>query len=135
NDMYRLHLASMVNIRPTAIWPVVVVASLIDVAAMWVLRHMELIWAARVAVALAPAPGNIAIIAIVLQQVRRLDEFQKRVHFEAVVVAFLTTGVSVFIYGYLETAKAVPRLDLMFIWVFMGISYIVGYALSIRQYR
>ncbi|HZR26613.1 MAG TPA: hypothetical protein VFA59_23665 [Vicinamibacterales bacterium] len=116
-------------------WFIVVVASFLDIASMWVLRHVELGTIARVAVALSPVPGNVLIVGLVVRQIRRLDEFQKRLHFEAVVIAFLLTGVSVFVYGYLETAQAVPRMDLMFIWAFMGISYVVGYAISCRQYR
>jgi hypothetical protein len=116
-------------------WLIVVVASCIDIAAIWVLRHLELGLAARVGVALSPLPGNLALVVLVVKQIRRLDEFQKRVHFEAVVIAFLMTGVSVFIYGYLETARLVPRMDLMFIWAFMGIAYIAGYAIAAGQYR
>ena len=125
----------MVKVRPAVFWVIVVIASAIDILAMWVLRHVEFGAAARVAISLAPVPGNVWLIVMVLQQVRHLDEFQKRVHFEAVVVAFLTTGVSVFIYGYLETARVVPRMDLLFIWAFMGVSYVIGYAVSCRQYR
>jgi len=116
-------------------WFIAVVASCIDIAAMWVLRHVELGAIGRVAVALTPVPGNVLLVAMVVRQVRHLDEFKKRLHFEAVVIAFLLTGVSVFVYGFLETAHAVPRMDLMFIWAFMGISYCVGYAVSCRQYR
>jgi len=116
-------------------WLLLIVASGIDIGAIWVLRHIELGGAARIAIALSPVPGNIALVALVVRQIRRLDEFKQRVHFEAVVIAFLMTGVSVFIYGFLETARAVPRFDLLFIWAFMAISHVVGYAISYRHYR
>jgi hypothetical protein len=109
--------------------------SAVDVWAGWALGHTDLSRSARRGVALLPLPGNIALIAMVLARIRSLDEFQRRVHFEAVVVAFLATGVAVFIYGYLRQANAVGPLNAAWVWAFMGVSYATGYAIAIRQYR
>ena len=62
----------------------------IDSGAYWALGRIELGNTARIAVALAPLPADIAAIILILRRIRRLDEFQKRVHFEAVSVAFLS---------------------------------------------
>jgi len=110
-------------------------ASAIDIGAAWALRHLTLSPAARLAVALSPLPGNLALIALVLRAIRKLDEFQKRLHFEAVVVAFLATGVIVFIYGFLQKAGAVSPMNTWFIWVFMAITYAVGYGIATRHYQ
>jgi len=114
---------------------VLVLASAIDVGAIWALRRFELGQAARIAVALLPLPGNVALIALVLRQIRGLDEFQQRIHFEAVVVAFLSTGVAVFLHGYLQKAQAVGPLNTGFIWVFMFVSYGIGYLIAVNHYK
>src|SRR5437763_16468898 len=94
------------------------VASAIDIAASWVLRHAKLGPVGAILVALSPLPGNIVLVGLVLRAIRKLDDFQKRIHFEAVTVAFLSTGVAVFVYGYLQKAHAVGSLNLSFIWSF-----------------
>ena len=110
-------------------------ASVIDAGAAWVLDTFSLTTPARVIVALAPLPGNLGLIALLLGRVRALDEFQRRVHLDAVVIAFLTTGVAVFIYGYLRKAAAVAPLNALHVWAFMGVSYAIGYVIAARHYR
>ena len=114
---------------------IVLVACAIDLAASLLLRGTGLGFAARVAVALLPLPGNIAIIVLVLRRIRGLDDFQKRIHFEAVTLAFLSTGVGVFLYGYLELARAAGPFDTRLIWVFMLVSYGIGYFVAASRYR
>jgi hypothetical protein len=96
---------------------------------------IELGSTARVAVALAPIPAKIAVIALIVQAIRRLDEFQKRVHFEAVTVAFLSTGVAVIVYGYLERAQATGPLNMGWVWTFMTVFYAIGYFIAKVHYR
>ena len=107
----------------------------IDVGASWAIGHIELGSTARIAVALAPIPAKIAVIALILQAIRRLDEFQKRVHFEAVTVAFLSTGVAVIIYVYLERAQAVGPLNIEVVWTFMLCFYAIGYFIAKVHYK
>ena len=107
----------------------------IDVGASWAIGHVELGSTARIAVALAPLPAKIAVIALILQAIRRLDEFQKRVHFEAVTVAFLSTGVAVIVYGYLEKAQAVGPLNMGLVWTFMVFFYAIGYFIAKVHYK
>ena len=114
---------------------VLLLASAIDIGSAWALNHLDLNSTARMAVALGPVPGNLALIALVLRAIRKLDEFQKRLHFEAVVVAFLATGVIVFIYGFLQKAGAVSPLNTWFIWLFMAITYVAGYGIAVRHYQ
>ncbi len=114
---------------------ILVVASFVDLAAGWALNHVTLSYAGRLTVALLPVPGNLLLIALVLQWIRTLDEFQKRLHFEAVVVAFLLTGVGVFVYGYLRRGDVVPEVGSVFVWLFMAIAYGVGYVIAVRHYQ
>jgi hypothetical protein len=110
-------------------------ASMIDFGAAWVLARVPLGPTARIAVALLPLPANIALLVLILRAIRRLDEFQKRIHFEAVVVAFLATGLAVFVYGYLQKAHAAGPFNVLFIWPFMVGFYAIGYAVALRHYK
>lgn len=110
-------------------------ASAIDVLASLLLRNPELGSAARIAIALMPLPGDIALIFLTLRAIRTLDEFQKRLHFEAVTVAFLSTGVAVFVYGYLQKAHVVGFLNAGVVWAFMLLFYGIGYVIAASHYR
>jgi len=111
------------------------VATAIDISAWWALGHMELPATARIVVALLPLPGNIVLIAMVLRGIRKLDEFQKRIHFEAVTLAFLSTGVAVFVFGFLQKAHAVGPLNMGLVWAFMVIFYAIGYFIAVSHYK
>jgi hypothetical protein len=125
--------------RPNRRWLVFLVtallASAIDLTASWLLRNPGPGTTGRVAIALMPLPGDIALILLFLRAIRTLDEFQKRVHFEAIAVAFLSTGVAVFVYGYLQQAQVVGSLNAGLVWVFMLVFYAIGYAVAVRHYR
>src|SRR6516164_11709826 len=98
------------NDRRTLLLGTALLSVVIDVGASWALAHLELGSISRVAVALAPVPGKIALIILILLAIRRLDDFQKRVHFEAITFAFLSTGVGVFIFGYLQKVQVAGPL-------------------------
>jgi hypothetical protein len=70
-----------------------------------------------------------------VQWIRKLDEFLRRIHLEAVAIAFLLTGLAVFVYGYLEMARAVPPMNVAIVWAFMTISYGVGYLVALKHYQ
>jgi hypothetical protein len=123
------------NGRLIVFFVVLLLAAVIDIGAFWVLGRIELGHAARLVVALSPLPADIALIALVLLRIRRLDEFQKRVHFEAVTVAFLSTGVAVFVYGYLQRAHAAGPLKAGVVWAFMLLFYAVGYFIAMSHYK
>jgi hypothetical protein len=114
---------------------VVLLATAIDIGAFWILGRIELGSTARIAVALTPLPADIALIVFALRRIRRLDEFQKRVHFEAVTVAFLSTGVAVFVYGYLQRAHVAGPLNAGLVWAFMLLFYVIGYLIAVSHYK
>jgi hypothetical protein len=119
---------------PTPITVALLVAAT-DIITSLLLARMELGQTARVAIALLPIPANVWLIAIILRNLRRLDEFLKRIQFEAVAVAFLTTGLAALTYGQLQKAQIVGPLNVGLIWGFMGVSYALGYAVAARHYR
>ena len=119
---------------PTPVTVALLVAAT-DIVTSLLLARMELSQTARVAIALLPIPANVWLIAIILRTLRRLDEFLKRIQFEAVAVAFLTTGLAALTYGQLQKAQVVGPLNVGLIWGFMGVSYVLGYAVAARHYR
>jgi len=119
----------------TAVILTALFAAAVDIGASLMLRYLDLSTAPRIGVALLPIPANVWLLVMIVRSVRRLDEFQKRVHLEAVVIAFLATGLAVFIYGYLQKAEVVGALNMAMVWGFMGIFYALGYVISARHYR
>jgi len=89
----------------------------------------------RILAALIPLPGDLALIAMAVSAVRRLDDFQQRVQFEAVTIAFLATGVALFIDSFLQKAGVVGQFRPGSVWLFMLVFYGIGYLLAIRHYR
>jgi len=126
---------SSFNSRQMLFFLVVLLVTAIDFGAYWALGRTELGNSARIVVALTPLPADIALIVLALRRIRRLDEFQKRIHFEAVTVAFLSTGVAVFVYGYLQKADAAGPLNMGLVWGFMLIFYAIGYFVAVNHYK
>jgi hypothetical protein len=111
------------------------VASAIDIGAGWMLRQPGFGRQARMAFALLPIPGNLVLVAAIVRTLRQLDDFLRHVHLEAVAIAFMLTGLAVFIYGYLQEAQVVRPLNVGIVWIFMALSYGIGYAVAVRHYR
>ena len=72
---------------------------------------------------------------MIVREIRQLDEFQRRVHLEAATIAFLLTGLAVFIYGLLQRAHVVRDLNVGIVWIFMAVFYGAGYVITARHYR
>jgi hypothetical protein len=114
---------------------VLCVAAAIDLAAGWLLRLPGFGPRARVIFALLPIPVNLLLVAMIVRTVRQLDEFLRHVHLEAVAIAFLLTGLAVFVYGYLQQVHVAPPLNVGIVWLFMALFYGVGYVIAVRHYR
>jgi hypothetical protein len=111
------------------------VATAIDVGAGWLLGQPGFGSYSRIAFALLPIPANLVLVAVIIRSIRQLDEFLRHVHLEAVAIAFLLTGLAVFVYGYLQKAQAVCPLNVGMVWIFMAAFYGIGYFIAARHYR
>jgi hypothetical protein len=118
-----------------ALLSILCVATVIDVGAGWWLGRPGLGQNARIAIALLPIPANLVLIALIVRTIRTLDDFLRQIHLEAVAIAFLLTGLVVFVYGYLEKAHAVQPLNVAIVWLFMAVFYGIGYLIAVRHYR
>jgi hypothetical protein len=111
------------------------VASTIDIGAGWLLGQPGFGLHARIIFALLPIPANLVLAAVIVRRIRQLDDFLRQVHLEAVAIAFLLTGLAVFVYGYLQEAHAVRPLNVGIVWIFMAVFYGIGYVVAARHYR
>jgi hypothetical protein len=144
--MYTLHFV-MLELRlpkmndrnsvqpPGTLLSVLCVATAIDIGAGWLLGRPGFGSHARVIFALLPVPANLVLVAVIVRRIRQLDEFLRHVHLEAVAIAFLLTGLAVFVYGYLQKAQAVRPLNVGIVWIFMAVFYGIGYVVAVRYYR
>jgi hypothetical protein len=110
-------------------------AAAIDVGVGSCLGSPRLARNTRIAIALLPIPANLALIALFVRTIRKLDDFLRQVHLEAIAIAFLLTGLAVFVYGYLQRAQAVGPLNVAIVWLFMVLFYGIGYLVAIGHYR
>jgi len=114
---------------------VLCVATAVDIGAGWLLGQHGFGSHARIIFALLPIPANLVLVGVIVRRIRRLDEFLRHVHLEAVAIAFLLTGLAVFVYGYLQKAQAVRPLNVGIVWIFMALFYGIGYVIAARHYR
>ena len=110
-------------------------ASVIDVGAGWLLAQPHFPRSTRILIALLPVPANLILVVLIIRTIRKLDEFLRQVHLEAVAIGFLLTGLAVFVYGYLQRAGAVHSLNVGIVWFFMLLFYGIGYVIAARHYR
>ncbi len=102
-------------------------------ASIWLLEsNPESAW--RIPVALAPVVPLVFVVTSVLCFVRRMDELQQRIHFEALVFAFWGTALVTFAYGFLQ-GIGFPLLDWTFVLPLVMALWGVGLARSHRRYR
>lgn len=90
--------------------------------------------ALRPFISLLPMLPAAAICWAVIRQVRRADEMQRIIHFEALAIAFAATALSTFSYGFLE-GVGFPKLSMFSVWPLMAGFWIVGSVIAHRRYR
>jgi len=105
---------------------------LLPLSLILIQEHPTAPW--RVPLALAPVvPVALAFWAI-LRAVGRMDELQRRIQFEALVVAVGGVVVLTFGYGTLQNV-GLPPFNLMYITPLLVVLWSGGLALASRRYR
>jgi len=89
--------------------------------------------ALRAMVAVVPVVPTLLGLAAIMRAVRRMDELERRIHFEAVAFAFAATALLTFTYGLLENVDF-PRISLTWILPLMVALWGLGQALARRRY-
>jgi hypothetical protein len=104
------------------------------VGSIELLQHVALASPWRDAVALSPMVAAVAVPWIVLREMRRMDELQVRIQFEALGFAFAGTAILTFSYGFLE-GLGYPKLSMFTVWPILAVLWVVGLVLARRRYQ
>ena len=104
------------------------------VGSIALLTHVDVARPWRDLVALSPMLPAAATAWIVLRELRRMDELQRRIQLEALGFSFAGTAILTFSYGFLE-GLGYPRLSMFTVWPILAVLWGVGLALARRRYR
>lgn len=96
-------------------------------------RTLDLPQWAIACVALAPLLPAMLMLRAYLVLIAAVDEFQRRIQSEAIIVAAGVVGFSSFAYGFLEEWAGFPHLPL--IWVLPALIGVWGIALGVIRRR
>lgn len=100
--------------------------------AVFSIRNFELPQWTLILLSLAPMAPALLMLRAYLTYTRALDEFQRRIHTEALIVATALVVFGTFAYGFLEEWAGFPHLPIF--WVFPIFSGTFGFAqIAIRR--
>jgi hypothetical protein len=118
-------------LRPLLI-PFVLYVGLLAFSVRWLEANPESAW--RVLVALTPMLPGIFIVAGVVRAIWQLDEMERMVLLQGIVVSFVGTLVLVMSLGFLEMA-GVPQVPMTYIALFMALLWLVAKLWIQRRYE
>jgi hypothetical protein len=102
-------------------------------------RAVDLPAPLRLAAAILPLVPLIGFVVYIFRMIRALDELQRLIHLEALMLQFGATALSVMGYGMLAQAGFVPNVSLVraypFLWVALFVYWAIGLAIVRRRYR
>lgn len=84
-----------------------------------------------------PAIPFVFFVRRFIAHLRRLDELQRRVHFEALAFAFPMTILLLMTLGLLERAQILAPQEWSYgqVWFYLPLFYLIGLAVSWRRYK
>ena len=83
----------------------------------------------RLLVSLMPMLPAAIVCAAVVAIIRRMDEMQRKLQFEALALSFAGTALLTFGYGFLE-GEGYPRLSMFVVWPLMALLWTIGTCLG-----
>ena len=103
------------------------------VVSITLLKHALPTGITRTLLAVMPMLPALGVCWASVRELRRIDEFRRRVQLEALASAFLATAFVTFSYGFLENA-GYPRLSMFVVWPLMATFWIIARAVCVRRY-
>lgn len=88
----------------------------------------------KLAINLIPILGTPAVAWVILRQLWRMDELQRRIQLDGIAIAFVCTALITFGWGFAE-AGGLPHLSAFAVWPIMGGCWALGSLLAARRYR
>ena len=107
---------------------------LVLVGSIELLTHVAVARPWRDLLALSPMIPAASVAWVVLRELRRMDELQRRIQLEALGFAFAGTAILTFSYGFLE-GLGYPRQSMFMVWPLLAVLWIVGLVLARRRYQ
>lgn len=104
------------------------------VGSIELLTHVAIASPWRDLIAMCPMIPAAAVAWIVLRELRRMDELQRRIQLEALGFSFAGTAILTFSYGFVE-GLGYPKLSMFTVWPVLGVLWAVGLVLARRRYR
>ena len=91
----------------------------------------------RVVVALVPVVPAALFLWLIITGLRSLDELQRRVHLEALVIAYPLAILLLMSLGLLQLAIDLPEEDWSYrhVWAYLPLFYVLGLAIAWKRYR
>lgn len=91
----------------------------------------------RAGVALIPIPFFVLFLLVFIRTIRSMDELERRIHLEALAVAYPLMVVLLMVLGLLQRAIELPFEDWSYahVWVYLPLFYLVGLAIAKRRYQ
>lgn len=124
------------NSKPWVGFGIAVVTLMASVVVItWVLKAQDLSMSIRVLLALVPPSIWVVCMIFVLRMVRSLDEFQQRIHLEALAIAFPSLFVTMMVCEYLRKAGLFEHLKPDHVLIMMIGLLGIGYFVAWRRYQ
>lgn len=111
------------------------IAALVTLAAAWGTANNDLSRLVRALLATVQIAPFVVLLLVLRQGLQRCDELQRRVHLEAVALAFAGTGLLAVGYGFLQQDADAPGANWSFLWPIMTGLWLVAFGLTNRRYR
>ena len=91
----------------------------------------------RIGLTLLSLPAAIVFVVMFVRHIRGLDELQRRVHLEALAIAFPLTVLMLMTLGLLQLVVTLPEDDWSYrqVWHYLPLFYFLGLAFASRRYR
>jgi hypothetical protein len=105
-------------------------------AARGLLKHLELGPGLRVGIALVPIPFFAGFLWHTVRDVRSADEFERRIHFEALAVAYPLAMLLLMTLALMQRAVSLKFEDWSYahVWIYLPVFYLLGLVIARRRY-
>ena len=122
--------------KPTALI-VGILWALIYLFARWLLDNQPLQEGLRVVVALTPILPFAVFLILILAGIRQMDELHRKIHLEALAIAYPLAMLLLMVLGLLELVLPLPMKGWSYreVWQFLPLFYFIGLAFTWRRYQ
>lgn len=114
-----------------------VIWTLVYLVARWLLDTSQLPEGLRVVVALTPILPFALFLVLMIGGLRQMDELHRKVHLEALAIAFPLAMLLLMLLGLLQLAIPLSPDDWSYrhVWFFLPMFYFLGLAFTWRRYQ